>query len=109
MPPRNGNETLLVPVLAALGESDAAFRALEASLANGWNYSAPGRHPGYSSPLLWDPMLRPLWFDRRFPSFLHRAGFLAYWRETRSRPDVCAEARPPQFCALIARPGRGSA
>ena len=67
----------------------------------GHHYSAPGRYPGISQPILWDPSLRPLWSDPRFPAFLQRVGFFAYWRASRSRPDICRAASPPPFCGLL--------
>lgn len=95
------NELLVVPILAALGANDAVFQRLEASRGRGGYYSAPGRMPGFSRPLLFDPMLRALWDDRRFPAFLRRAGFIAYWRESRTRPDICRGEAAPSFCRLL--------
>ena len=94
-------ETLVIPILAALGGTDSVLERLEASRRTGGYYAAPGRRPGLSRPLLFDPLLKPIWFDRRFPAFLERAGFIRYWRESRSRPDICRAPGPPSFCGML--------
>ena len=88
-------------LFALLGDRDSAFVLLERSRRGGATFSAPGRYPGMSRALLWDPTLRSLWYDPRFPTFLARAGFISYWRASRTRPDICGEAAPPVFCRLI--------
>lgn len=96
-----GDELVFAPVLALLGRSEAALAVIERSRAGGHNYSAPGRHPGFARPLLFDPSLRPLFDHPRFGDFLERAGFIAYWKGSRSRPDMCAARNAPAFCRLI--------
>lgn len=106
MPENNGTEKQTLQLLAALGETDLAFALLERSRRRGGSFSAPGRFPGQASPLLWAPSLAPLWRDPRFAGYLTRAGFIAYWRGSNSRPDVCRQGDPPAFCGLLA-PSRG--
>lgn len=92
---------LVLPVLAALGGTNSVLERLEWSRRNGSYYSAPGWMPGIASPLLFDPLFRPIWFDPRFVGFLDRAGFIRYWRESRTRPDICRAPSGPGFCALL--------
>ena len=92
-------------MLAALGDNDGAFAVLERARARGRPFSAPGLAPGAPTPLLWAPLLAPLMRDPRFAGFLTRAGYIAYWQGTRSRPDVCTgRADQPPFCRLLNRP-----
>jgi DNA-binding winged helix-turn-helix (wHTH) protein len=88
-------------LLAQLGDMDGALAALEASRRVNGPFAAPGRYPGMSQPLVWDPTLRLLWNDPRFAAYLQRAGFIDYWRRTHSRPDMCDEAASPAFCRMI--------
>jgi DNA-binding winged helix-turn-helix (wHTH) protein len=88
-------------LLVLLGDREGALTTLEMSRRANGLFAAPGRYPGFAQPLLWDPTLRPLWRDPRFAAFLQRAGFIDYWRRTRSRPDLCAEASSPAFCQTL--------
>jgi tetratricopeptide (TPR) repeat protein len=100
-PARADTELLIVPILAALGSTDSVLARLEDSRRRGSHYAAPGRYPGSGRLLLFDPLLRSIWSDPRFPAFLQRAGFIRYWRESRTRPDVCRAAGAPAFCTEI--------
>ena len=104
MPENNRTEKQTLQLLAALGETDRAFALLERSRRRGGSFSAPGRFPGSASPHLWAPALAPLWRDPRFAGFLTRAGFIAYWRGSKSRPDICKVGAAPPFCRLLDRP-----
>ena len=97
-------ERIKIRLLTALDETDAAFALLERSRGRGGPFSAPGRFPGMAAPLVWDPALAPLCRDPRFAGYLTRAGFMAYWRGSKSRPDVCNAGNPPPFCRLLDRP-----
>jgi len=102
-------EMVKIRLLTALDETDAAFALLERSRGRGGPFSAPGRFPGMAAPLLWAPELAPLWRDPRFAGFLTRAGYIAYWRGSKSRPDVCNMGVPPPFCRLLDRPANRQA
>ena len=104
VPEDNKQGKFTVQLLAALGETDRAFALLERSRRRGGSFSAPGRFPGSASPHLWAPALAPLWRDPRFAGFLTRAGFIAYWRGSKSRPDICKVGAAPPFCRLLERP-----
>ena len=101
IPVRLENEWVLVPILASLGRSDAVFVALDASLRQQGFYSAPGRLPGMSNPLLFDPRFRSVWNDPRFAAYLRKAGFITYWKSSHSKPDACSAPNAPRFCALL--------
>lgn len=61
----------------------------------------PGALPGAVGLFLWDPVLRPLWRDPDIAPFLQRHGWIGYWRDSRSKPDLCREKQPPDFCRLL--------
>ena len=105
--PMSENRALvfIVEMLAALGDNDRAFAALELGRESGRPFSAPGIAPGAPNALLWGPSFAPLMRDPRFAGFLTRAGYITYWQGTRSRPDVCTgRADQPPFCSLLNRP-----
>lgn len=101
IPVRLETEFQVIPLLASLGRNDAVFRALNLSLQRHGFYAAPGTVPGFSNPLIFDPRLQSLWNDPRFAIYLQKAGFIAYWKATKSRPDACAATDAPSFCKLI--------
>ena len=98
------SEKTTLQLLVELGENDRAFALLERSLRRGGAFSAPGRFPGNARSLLWGNPIEPLWRDARFTDYLRRAGFLAFWRASNSRPDACKRPDPPPFCASIPVP-----
>ena len=86
-----------IELLALLGHNAEAFARLERFR----DATAPGRRPGYSNAFLWDPAMRGLWRDPAFLPFLRRHGYIAYWRASKSRPDLCREPGPPPFCTAL--------
>ena len=103
MPASTDGEDFFASMLAAFGGTDSVLARLEFSRARGGFYAAPGRQPGIAQPFLFDPLLRPIWYDPRFPAFLERAGYLRYWRESGTPPDICRQPGAPPFCRLLAR------
>lgn len=101
IPIRLETEFLLIPLLASLGRNDAVFRALDLSISRHGFYSAPGAVPGLSNPLLFDPRFQALSNDPRFGAYLQKAGFIAYWKQTHSRPDACNVPDAPPFCKTL--------
>jgi hypothetical protein len=97
------NEFTIVPLLAALGRADAVFAAFDQSIRIGGGFGGPLASPGNGHPLVYDPRLRMIRRDPRFAPYLRRAGFYDYWRATRSRPDECAAADEPPYCAELSR------
>lgn len=88
---------LRIEMLTLLGHTEEAIALLDGFEAG----RTPGRLPGNIGLFLWDPALRPLWFDPRIEPFLQRNGWIAYWRASRSKPDLCTEAKAPSFCRLL--------
>ncbi|MEG3181481.1 winged helix-turn-helix domain-containing protein [Sphingomonas sp. LT1P40] len=81
----------IAETLAALGRSDATFAALDTLLAA--NPRATGA--------LFSPLLKPLRGDPRYRALLERAGLIAYWRQSDTRPHLCAAEGAPPFCATL--------
>lgn len=89
---------LRVEMLTLLGHLTEAISLLETFEAA----RTPGRRPGNVGLFLWDPALRPLWYDPAIEPFLRRNGWIAYWRESGTRPDLCRGGKRPSFCRLLA-------
>jgi len=87
---------LRVELLTQLGHRGEAIALLDGHASS----RRPGRRPGL--PFLWDPALRPLWYDPAIEPFLRRSGWVSYWRQTAVVPDVCRNADAPPFCGLLA-------
>lgn len=81
----------VVLVLGALGADHEAF-LIAGQLAT-------LEYPGPS--LFWYPSMRGALSDPGFPALAARLRLIDYWKATRTRPDVCAEAARPPFCQLI--------
>ncbi|BCW88004.1 hypothetical protein sos41_11410 [Alphaproteobacteria bacterium SO-S41] len=99
---------------AALGDVDAAFRTANALYrGEGIDISpmmfspAQGQYAGDKRGalhVLFGTLTASMRADPRFGKLAADLGLMAYWRETGIRPDVCAAAVPPPFCAAIAAP-----
>ena len=50
---------------------------------------------------LFHPAFLTLRHDARYLDVLERQGLLKYWRETRTRPDLCRAPDPPAFCKTL--------
>jgi tetratricopeptide (TPR) repeat protein len=72
------------PLLAALGYSHDAL-------------SIASRRPW----LFWNRSMRSVLDDPAFPSIAAKLGLMAYWKATRTSPDVCHSATAPAFCRKI--------
>jgi hypothetical protein len=51
--------------------------------------------------LLWRRSMRGVLSDPGFPAVAKQLRLLAYWKGSRTRPDVCLANRAPPFCAMI--------
>ena len=51
--------------------------------------------------LLFHPAFLSLRHDPHYLDALERQGLIRYWRETRTRPDLCAAPDPPAFCKTL--------
>jgi len=88
---------LRIEMLTQLGKLTDAISLLEGFEAG----RTPGRRPGNVGLFLWDPALRPLWYDPAIKPFLRRNGWITYWRESGTRPDLCGRGKRPPFCRLL--------
>lgn len=79
-------------MLCALGQTEAAFRVAWRRLFGDPARGIAAPHPlrALDVPIMHAPMLRPLRAHPRFPELTRRAGFDAYWRASRTRPDADA-------------------
>jgi len=88
--PEGANRT--IAELLRLGAVDQAFEVL--------NRLAAGRE-GVSPEVVFLPEAAALRRDRRFPAFAERAGLIAYWRATKSKPDICTGPTPEPECKAL--------
>jgi hypothetical protein len=51
--------------------------------------------------ILWRRSMRRLVYEPGFPAVANRLGLMAYWRSSRTKPDVCSAKDPPPFCRMI--------
>ena len=78
-------------LLGELGESGEAFRIASRLVA--------GFRSGPS--IFWHPSMRGTLDDPEFPSLATRLGLMKYWKEVRTKPDVCNGTDVPAFCGMI--------
>ena len=78
-------------LLAELGARDAAFTALEQS-------AVARRRPPVA---LFHRSMASLRNDPRYLHVLETTGLMRYWRDTKTRPDICADADAPPFCRRL--------
>ena len=76
-------------VLAALDDRPAALDVIERTVN-------PDRAQLYHPTIL-----AALRHEPRYLRVLEREGLIQYWRETRTRPDLCAAPDPPAFCKTL--------
>ena len=89
--PQEEQDEQVAHLLGALGANHQAFE-----LAVRW---AEKEFPGPA--ILWYRDMRGTLADPRFPALVARLGLLNYWKQTKTRPDVCNEPSTPRFCAMI--------
>ena len=51
--------------------------------------------------LFWRRSMRGVLDDPAFPAVAEKLRLMAYWKSTRTRPDVCSSKGPPPFCRMI--------
>jgi tetratricopeptide (TPR) repeat protein len=107
IPVTRANEFPVAALLAELGDGAGALAVADASRRAGDSFAAPGRYPGVTTALMWDPRFAVLWRTPGFAGLLERTGYFAYWHDSRSAPDACRADNAPSFCARIAQ-DRGS-
>lgn len=90
--PKDDQDGIVARLLASLGASHEAFQITQRLL------SARRAYPAF----LWHPKMRAVLDDPGAPAIMKQLGLLDYWKRSHSRPDVCGESRPPQFCSNLA-------
>ena len=91
--PDTGQDAMItVGLLGALGANHQALALIERRAA--------AREWGIRS-LLFLPSMAGARSDPEFVAVADRLGLMRYWRATKTRPDVCAQGAPPQFCLSI--------
>ena len=86
----------IAPVLARLGQFDAAFAVLDTSFRPPWRPKilgpAPFRvRPGAVTAALFSPASRDLRTDSRFAALCCRLGLVDYWQSRQAWPDCAAD------------------
>lgn len=91
--PDTGQDAMItVGLLGALGAKHQALALIERRAA--------AREWGIRS-LLFLPSMAGARSDPEFVAVANRLGLMRYWRATKTRPDVCLQRAPPQFCRSI--------
>ena len=89
--PEGQQNKVVAWLLADLGADNEAFQvARRIAITDGGDPS-----------LFWYPGMRGTLADPGFPAVAEQLGLLKYWKTSRTRPDVCNEKAPPQFCRMI--------
>ena len=88
----SGGDVLRAQTLIALGRKTSALAAIE-SIASGKGDDA--------ARIMFDPLVLSLANEPAYVRVLHQVGLIRYWRETRTRPDVCNARNQPRFCGLL--------
>lgn len=88
---------LRIEMLTQLGDQREGLALLDQFEAG----LSPGRRPGNVGLFLWDPALQSLWHESGIEPFLQRHGWIAYWRASKTQPDICGQQRAPSFCQSL--------
>ena len=89
--PENDQDGIVARLLASLGAQHDGLQITQRLLITRRGYTA----------FLWHPQMRPVLDDPGVPALMKQLGLLDYWKRSRSRPDVSAGSRQPQFCRAI--------
>ena len=82
--PKDQQSETIAPMLAALG---ASHEALPIAASRPW--------------LFWRRSMRGVLNDPGFPAVATRLGLMAYWKTSRTKPDICMAKEEPAFCRMI--------
>lgn len=83
------NDRLVVGALAALGAREAALRAATNLVRTRGLYDAE---------VLFEPNLAAARVEPAYAQLVRDLGLTAYWRATRTAPDICRDSAKPRFC-----------
>jgi hypothetical protein len=93
-------EMKAVQALLALPEdrkNDTVATMLAALGANRGALAVASQRPW----LFWRRSMRGVLNDPGFPAVATQLRLMAYWKATRTRPDICRSKAPPSFCRMI--------
>jgi len=82
----------VVAMLGALGANREAMQAISEKVDGHWLWPASW---------VFLPATRGVLHDPAFSAFAQKLGLVAYWKKTKTKPDVCSEANAPPFCRMI--------
>ena len=82
--PKDQRSETVATMLAALG---ANHEALQAAAQKPW--------------LFWRRSMRGVLNEPDFPAVAEQLGLMAYWKTSRTRPDICLIKAAPGFCRMI--------
>ena len=85
------NHRVVIALLAALGAREAALQAA-ANLVR-----ARGL---FDAEVLFEPNMAAARTEPGYAELIRDLGLVAYWRSSRSPPDICKDATRPSFCSL---------
>ncbi|MGH6706297.1 MAG: hypothetical protein ACREB1_05750, partial [Sphingomicrobium sp.] len=83
------NDRLVVGTLAALGAREAALRAATNLVHTRGLFDAE---------VLFEPNLAAARVEPAYAQLVRDLGLTAYWRATRTAPDICRDSAKPRFC-----------
>ena len=91
------NGTFVLRMIAALGETKAAFGglAMRAEKAPFHTREAVG----------WDPIFSDVRHQPGFPALAEKLGLIGYWRAMKVKPDFCSQPDPPALCLTLTTTG----
>ena len=90
--PEDKQNDVVAKLLGDLGADHDAFQVAS-------RFATTHAYAGTS--LFWYPGMRGALDDPAFADLARQLGLMDYWRETHTRPDVCAAKEPPPFCRTI--------
>ena len=82
--PQGKQDGAVARLLARLGATPQAFDIA----------ARTGRRLNSHPLLFWNPDMRPVLDDPRFPALATKLGLMGYWRKSKARPDVCGAPSP---------------
>jgi tetratricopeptide (TPR) repeat protein len=89
--PEGEQNAMVAKLLAKLGADHDAFQIARRIVTN----------KSGDPSLFWYRSMREVLNDPGFPAVANQLGLIAYWKTSRTRPDVCLTKSAPAFCRLI--------
>ena len=89
--PKDQQDGWTLKLVAALGGHHEALALFARGIGSRGDWAS----------ILWYPSMRATLSAPEIVPLLQRLRLIAYWRATRTRPDVCDTSAPPPFCRMI--------